>query len=47
MRAQAWGRVINISSLAALMPPDKRPDYAAAKAGRLHNVIPVRGGCKR
>lgn len=35
MRAQAWGRVINISSMAALMPPDKRPDYAAAKAGML------------
>lgn len=33
MRAKKWGRVINISSMAALMPADKRPDYAAAKAG--------------
>lgn len=33
MRANKWGRIINISSLAALMPPHKRPDYAAAKAG--------------
>lgn len=35
MREQKWGRIINISSLAALMPPGKRPDYAAAKAGIL------------
>ncbi len=33
MREQKWGRIINISSLAALMPPARRPDYAAAKAG--------------
>ncbi len=32
MRQQKWGRIINISSLAALMPPSNRPDYAAAKA---------------
>ena len=35
MRAKKWGRIINISSLAALMPPHKRPDYAAAKAGMI------------
>ena len=32
MRAAKWGRVINISSLAGLMPPATRPDYSAAKA---------------
>ncbi len=32
MRAAKWGRVINISSLAGLMPPAARPDYSAAKA---------------
>ncbi|MVA37373.1 SDR family NAD(P)-dependent oxidoreductase [Agrobacterium vitis] len=35
MRAAKWGRVVNISSLAALMPPSKRPDYAAAKAAMI------------
>jgi NAD(P)-dependent dehydrogenase (short-subunit alcohol dehydrogenase family) len=35
MRASGWGRIINISSLAALMPPAKRPDYAAAKAAMI------------
>jgi NAD(P)-dependent dehydrogenase (short-subunit alcohol dehydrogenase family) len=35
MRATKWGRIINISSLAALMPPHQRPDYAAAKAGMI------------
>jgi NAD(P)-dependent dehydrogenase (short-subunit alcohol dehydrogenase family) len=32
MRQAGWGRVINISSLAALMPPPSRPEYAASKA---------------
>ncbi|MCW4114010.1 SDR family NAD(P)-dependent oxidoreductase [Aurantimonas sp. MSK8Z-1] len=32
MRTAGWGRIINVSSLAALMPPPGRPDYAAAKA---------------
>ncbi len=32
MRAAKWGRVINISSLAATMPPAGGPDYAACKA---------------
>ncbi len=32
MRSKRWGRVINISSLAGLMAPEKRPDYSAAKA---------------
>lgn len=35
MRAGGWGRIVNISSLAALMPPAKRPDYAAAKAAMI------------
>lgn len=32
MRQARWGRVINISSLAATMPPPTAPDYSAAKA---------------
>jgi 3-oxoacyl-[acyl-carrier protein] reductase len=32
MREARWGRVINISSLAATMPPPTAPDYCAAKA---------------
>ncbi|MFZ4877819.1 SDR family NAD(P)-dependent oxidoreductase [Janthinobacterium sp. Mn2066] len=32
MRRARWGRVINISSLAATMPPSSAPDYSAAKA---------------
>ena len=32
MRLAGWGRVINISSMAATMPPPSMPDYAAAKA---------------
>jgi NAD(P)-dependent dehydrogenase (short-subunit alcohol dehydrogenase family) len=35
MRKAKWGRVVNISSLAALMPPVKRPDYSAAKAAMI------------
>ncbi|MEK1894651.1 MAG: SDR family NAD(P)-dependent oxidoreductase [Rhizobium sp.] len=35
MREAKWGRVVNISSMAALMPPHKRPDYAAAKAAMI------------
>lgn len=35
MREVKWGRIVNISSLAALMPPSKRPDYAAAKAAMI------------
>ena len=35
MREAKWGRVINISSLAALMPRSKRPDYAAAKVAMI------------
>jgi 3-oxoacyl-[acyl-carrier protein] reductase len=35
MREAKWGRIVNISSLAALMPPPKRPDYAAAKAAMI------------
>jgi NAD(P)-dependent dehydrogenase (short-subunit alcohol dehydrogenase family) len=32
MRQAQWGRVINISSLAATMPPAAGPDYSACKA---------------
>lgn len=32
MRVARWGRVINISSLAATMPPATRADYSACKA---------------
>ncbi len=32
MRQAKWGRVINISSLAATMPPQSAPDYSACKA---------------
>jgi 3-oxoacyl-[acyl-carrier protein] reductase len=33
--AAKWGRIVNISSLAALIPPAKRPDYGAAKAAMI------------
>jgi NAD(P)-dependent dehydrogenase (short-subunit alcohol dehydrogenase family) len=32
MRDAKWGRVINISSLAATIPPPSAPDYSASKA---------------
>ncbi|MEK6418337.1 MAG: SDR family NAD(P)-dependent oxidoreductase [Burkholderia gladioli] len=32
MQAAGWGRVINISSLAATIPPPTSPDYSASKA---------------
>ncbi|WP_176086415.1 SDR family NAD(P)-dependent oxidoreductase [Martelella sp. HB161492] len=35
MRHARWGRIINISSLAGLMPPAVNPDYSAAKAAML------------
>lgn len=35
MRAAKWGRIVNISSLAALMPPSKRPDYSSAKTAMI------------
>ncbi|GHD18574.1 SDR family NAD(P)-dependent oxidoreductase [Tianweitania populi] len=35
MRQARWGRIINISSLAAMMPPASRPDYSAAKAAMI------------
>lgn len=35
MRAAKWGRIINISSMAALIAPAKRPDYSAAKAAMI------------
>jgi 3-oxoacyl-[acyl-carrier protein] reductase len=35
MRAAKWGRVVNISSMAALLPPAGNADYAAAKAAMI------------
>ncbi|WP_127754276.1 SDR family NAD(P)-dependent oxidoreductase [Devosia sp. 1566] len=35
MRAAKWGRVINIASLAGMMPPATRPDYSAGKAAMI------------
>jgi NAD(P)-dependent dehydrogenase (short-subunit alcohol dehydrogenase family) len=35
MRAAKWGRIVNISSMAAMMAPAKRPDYGAAKAAMI------------
>ena len=35
MQKAGWGRIINISSLAGLMPPAAKADYAAAKAAML------------
>lgn len=35
MRDSQWGRVVNIASLAGMMPPAARPDYAAAKAAMI------------
>ena len=35
MREAGWGRVVNIASMAAMMPPARRPDYAAAKAAMI------------
>ncbi|WP_034915778.1 SDR family NAD(P)-dependent oxidoreductase [Erwinia sp. 9145] len=32
MRQNQWGRIINISSIAAIMPPPSAPDYSASKA---------------
>jgi 3-oxoacyl-[acyl-carrier protein] reductase len=32
MQQAKWGRVINVSSLAAMMPPPSSPDYSACKA---------------
>ena len=39
MRVAKWGRLINISSLAAMMPPADRPDYGAAKAAMLAMTV--------
>lgn len=35
MRAAKWGRIVSISSMAAMMAPAKRPDYGAAKAAMI------------
>lgn len=32
MRERRWGRIVNVSSLASIMPPADGPDYGAAKA---------------
>ncbi|MBD8553854.1 SDR family NAD(P)-dependent oxidoreductase [Rhizobium sp. CFBP 8762] len=35
MRSAKWGRIINISSLAGMMPPAANPAYSAAKAAMI------------
>jgi 3-oxoacyl-[acyl-carrier protein] reductase len=32
MRTAKWGRIVNIASLAGMMPPAANPDYSASKA---------------
>lgn len=32
MRAAGWGRIVNVSSLAGVLPPATGPDYSASKA---------------
>ena len=32
MRAAGWGRIVNVSSVAGVMPPATGPDYSACKA---------------
>ena len=32
MRATGWGRIVNVSSLAGILPPPTGPDYSASKA---------------
>ncbi len=39
MRAKQWGRIVNISSMAALMPPPVNPDYSTAKAAMLAMTV--------
>ncbi len=36
LRADDWGRVVNVASDAGLMPHDKMPQYNAAKAGMIN-----------
>lgn len=47
MKAKRWGRIINISSLAALMPPANRPDYSAAKAAMIAMTASLAKDCAR
>ena len=35
MREAGWGRIVNIASMAGLMPPPNRPEYAATKAAMI------------
>ena len=37
MRAAGWGRIVNVSSLAGVLPPATGPDYSACKAA-LNNL---------
>ncbi|GAB3065292.1 SDR family NAD(P)-dependent oxidoreductase [Stenotrophomonas tumulicola] len=35
MRKAGWGRIVNIASAAAIMPPPTNPDYSASKAAMI------------
>lgn len=37
MRADRWGRIVNVSSMAGTMPPTTGPDYSASK-GAVNNL---------
>lgn len=47
MKAKGWGRIVNISSMAALMPPANRPDYSAAKAAMIAMTASLAKDCAK
>lgn len=47
MKAKRWGRIVNISSMAALMPPANRPDYSAAKAAIIAMTASLAKDCAK
>jgi 3-oxoacyl-[acyl-carrier protein] reductase len=47
MKAARWGRLINISSTAALMPPADLPDYSASKAALANLTVSAARDCAR
>jgi hypothetical protein len=45
MQQAKWGRVINVSSLAAMMPPPSSPDYFSLQSGNeRHDGVDGEGG---